>query len=162
LVDSNRDMSHPKSSSPLEWLVAVPGPFRIEHVRLAFRQYFLLHATIDSDVWGAELIIAELSANLERHALGSGAFHLKWRDHNPTVTVVDDGPGFPESVRNPSSTVLDAYAEFGRGLQIVRALAIALDFGNLPGGGAFVRVTLPLERSRFSPSATAATSDPSG
>lgn len=146
-----RDMSGPSVSSPSEWSVTVPGPFRVEHVRLAFRQYFDLHATLDSDLWGVELIIAELAANLERHALGAGSFQLNWYGDHPVLTVLDDGPGFPESALRAASVLVDPYAESGRGLQIVRTLAIEMDFGNLPGGGAFVRVTLPVKRSPLSP-----------
>jgi signal transduction histidine kinase len=144
------------SISPWEWSVAVPGPFRAEHVRLACRQYFHLHATIDSDLWGAELIIAELVANVERHALGAGTFHLNWHEEHPTLTVLDDGPGFPEVV---SGTLNDPFAESGRGLEIVRALAFEMQFGNLPGGGAFVQVTLPLKRSPLSPGAVVTTAE---
>jgi signal transduction histidine kinase len=141
-------LSYLKQSSPWEWSMTVPAPFRIQQVRFACREYFYVYATLDSDLWGAELIIAELIANVERYALGAAAFHLSWHAVHPVLTVLDDGPGFPANMKN---SLDDPYADSGRGLEIVRALAVDLSFGNLPGSGAYVRVTLPLKRSPLLP-----------
>jgi anti-sigma regulatory factor (Ser/Thr protein kinase) len=130
------------------WSIDVPRSVRLRQLREACRTYFSLHATIDSDLFGAEMIVAELVANIEQHTLGSATFSFDWHGYHPQLLVCDDGPGF--ACAGPQPPVND-YAETGRGLTIVRALAIDFEFGNRPTGGAFVRVTLPLNRSPLSP-----------
>jgi hypothetical protein len=132
------------------WSIAVPGPVQLQQLREACRTYFSLHATIDSDMFGAEMIVAELVANVEQHTLGSATFSFDWNGYHPQLLVCDDGPGFDGAGPKPPA---NDYAESGRGLTIVRALAIEFEFGNRPTGGAFVRVTLPLKRSPLSPAA---------
>ncbi len=125
------------------WSAVVPQTIRAEDVRVALREYFLRYATSDCDIAPAELIVAELVANVVRHALGSASFHLDWHGRRPRLTVSDGGPGFPESHR---PTMPDPNAQSGRGLAIVQALGIEMELGNRPEGGGYVHVTLPLER----------------
>jgi anti-sigma regulatory factor (Ser/Thr protein kinase) len=132
------------SSDALSWSAEVPGTLRAEHVRDALREFFRAYATSDSDVAAAELIVAELVANVLRHASGAASFHVDWRGRRPRLQVLDDGPGFEGPV--DSTLPADPYAEKGRGLAIVRALAIESEFGNRPHGGGFASVTLPVER----------------
>ena len=129
----------------LSWSANVPGTIEVEHVVAALREYFRRHATSDSDVEAAELIVAELVANVQRHARGAASFHLDWRGRRPRLLVLDSGPGFPGPLCDTFPA--DPYAESGRGLAIVRALAVDTEFGNRPEGGGFASVTLPLERS---------------
>jgi anti-sigma regulatory factor (Ser/Thr protein kinase) len=126
------------------WSAEVPGTVRAEHVRAALREYFERYATSDSDIMAAEMIVAELVANVERHARGSASFRLDWHGRRPRLLVLDGGPGFQNGV---GAAFPEPYAESGRGLAIVQALAIETEFGNQPGGGGFARVTLPLERA---------------
>jgi anti-sigma regulatory factor (Ser/Thr protein kinase) len=134
---------NPSTEAP-SWFAEVPGTIRVEHVSAALREYFRRYATSDSDVDSAELIVAELVANVQRHANGAASFHLDWRGRRPRLLVLDGGPGF----RGPLCSMLpDPFAESGRGLAIVRALAVETEFGNRPAGGGFASVTLPVERS---------------
>jgi anti-sigma regulatory factor (Ser/Thr protein kinase) len=135
---------NPSTEAP-SWFAEVPGTIRVEHVGAALREYFRRYATSDSDVDSAELIVAELVANVQRHARGSASFHLDWRGRRPRLLVLDGGPGFQGPLCSTLPT--DLYAESGRGLAIVRALAVETEFGNRPDGGGFASVTLPVERS---------------
>jgi anti-sigma regulatory factor (Ser/Thr protein kinase) len=133
------------SAEARSWFAEVPGTIRVEHVSAALREYFCRYATSDSDVDAAELIVAELVANVQRHANGSASFHVDWRGRRPRLLVLDGGPGFQGALCSTLPT--DPYAESGRGLAIVRALAVETEFGNRPDGGGFASVTLPVERS---------------
>lgn len=93
--------------------------FRARDVRASLREYLRRHATSDSDVFAAETIVAELVANVVRHARGSAWFYLDWGERHPTLVVLDGGPGFQGT---PSTTLEDPYAESGRGLAIVLGL----------------------------------------
>jgi anti-sigma regulatory factor (Ser/Thr protein kinase) len=135
---------NPSPEAP-SWFAEVPGTIRAEHVGAALRECFRHYATSDSDVAAAEQIVGELVANVQRHARGSASFHLDWRDRRPRLLVLDGGPGFQGPVG--AAVPADPYAETGRGLAIVRALAVETEFGNRPDGGAFASVTLPVERS---------------
>jgi signal transduction histidine kinase len=112
-------------------------------VRRLFRNYLLRYATADSEVATAELIFGELLANVIRYGCGVGSFHVDWRNAHPTLLVEDRGAGFQEP---PQSTLADPIAETGRGLALVRALAVEMLIGNRPGGGAYVSVVLPIRR----------------
>lgn len=90
------------------------------------------------------MIVAELVANVVRHGHGTASFSLDWRERHPKLMVVDGGPGFHE---NPRTELDDPYAECGRGLALVRSLALSMELGNGAEGGGFVTVTLPIERS---------------
>ena len=60
----------------------------------------------------------------------------------------DEGAGFSN---DPCLTFDEVASESGRGLAIIRALAVSLAFGNRPVRGAFVRVVLPIERRPAAP-----------
>jgi cell cycle sensor histidine kinase DivJ len=79
------------------------------------------------------------------------------RDGVLVLDTIDNGPGIPEEDREKLGQAYErgsggARAEgTGLGLALVRALATlhrgALSFHDAPGGGALVRVTLPVLRS---------------
>ena len=133
------------ATSPLEWCGELPGALRAAPLRHQFVAYLKLHTIGASDISGAEMIVAELIANVVRHAHGCAVFHLDWHDERPTLLVLDAGPGFPLPAM---PRVHDPDAESGRGLSIVCALATAVAWGNRPEGGAYVRATLPVLRLR--------------
>ncbi len=110
--------------------------------RRDFRDYLMRFATVGSDVPAAELIFGELLANIVRHAYGNGTFRLDWRDPHARLVVEDRGSGFREP---PRGTMEDPAAESGRGLALVTLLA-EVSISNRSGGGACVRVVLPVER----------------
>lgn len=137
--------SHLVAASPssYRWLAKVPAPVPTQFVRLACREYFQRHARVNANLADAELIVAELVANVVRHGGGSAAFYLDWRGLHPRLLVLDHGPGFPNDAH---SSLDDPYAESGRGIALVRCLGTSMTYGNRPHGGAFVRVFLPVER----------------
>lgn len=131
-------------TSPWMWSADVPAAARVQGVRAACREYLMRYAALDDmALANAELIVAELVANVERHAPGPASFHLDWNGRNPWLLILDRGPGFPSQ---PVMTLDDPYAESGRGLAIVAALAVELKFGNRHDGGGYVCVLLPVER----------------
>ncbi len=129
--------------SPWAWSLAVAHGLQAARVRTAFRGYLLRYATLESDVPGAELIFGELCGNVVRHAPGPASFALDWHDLHPTLLVTDQGAGFGAA---SAGTLADPSAESGRGLALVRTLAVHMLFGNRPEGGAYVRVVLPVRR----------------
>ena len=134
-----------KIASSWLWSAEVPGTVRAQGVREACREYLLRYAEPDDHALAnAELIVAELVANVERHAQGTASFHLDWNDRNPRLLVLDRGPGFSTE---PKTSLDDPYAESGRGLAIVAFLAVEHKFGNRIDGGAYVCVVLPVERA---------------
>jgi anti-sigma regulatory factor (Ser/Thr protein kinase) len=128
-----------------EWSVVVTDALQAVGIRPAFRDYLSRHAARGSDVPGAELIFGELLGNLVRHAPGPASFRLDWHGERPTLVVADEGAGFQGA---PQTTLDDPVAEDGRGLALVRALAVEVVFGNRPGRGAYVKVVLPVQRAR--------------
>ena len=137
----------PREAAPSSWIwsAEVPGTVRAQGVREACREYLLRYAEPDDyALANAELIVAELVANVERHAPGPASFHLDWNDRNPRLLVLDRGPGFPLEV---TTALPEPFAESGRGLAIINLLAVEHKFGNRPDGGAYVCVVLPVERA---------------
>lgn len=84
-------------------------------------------------------------ANVIRHAHGVGTFRLDWRDPHARLTVEDRGCDFRDA---PCGSLEDPAAEERRGLALVSLLAVEVSVSNRPGGGACVRVVLPVERPR--------------
>jgi anti-sigma regulatory factor (Ser/Thr protein kinase) len=124
-----------------QWCLASGDPAAAVDARRAFRAEIERHAGAGSDLAGAELIFAELLANVVRHAVGPAQVFLRWRGSRATLTVTDAGGGF----RGPPATALpEPTAERGRGLALVSALAFGMRAGNRPGGGAYVFAVLPV------------------
>lgn len=134
----------PDASSWL-WSAQIPGAARSQGVRAACREYLVRYAVADDEALAnAELIIAELVANVERHAPGPASFHLDWNGRHPRLMVMDRGPGF---AAEPATTLENPWSESGRGLAIVALLAVEYHFGNRIDGGGYVCVVLPVERA---------------
>jgi PAS domain S-box-containing protein len=92
----------------------------------------------DQQVCEAELVFAELVGNVVRHAPGPCLVALDVAGESPVLSVLDRGPGFAVSPRLP----IDALAESGRGLFIVRSLAFEFSASLRPGGGTHARAVL--------------------
>ncbi|HET9096878.1 MAG TPA: SpoIIE family protein phosphatase [Candidatus Baltobacteraceae bacterium] len=86
------------------------------------------------------LIFAELIGNAVRHAPGALSVSLEMREDEIVLHVIDDGPGFTYEPSLPSNI----WAEGGRGLFLVSALARAVRVERLPGLGSHVMATLPV------------------
>ncbi len=84
-------------------------------------------------------IVQEALANVLRHAPGAAAVvTLVYERNHLVVTIQDGGPGEPGDVAAEGS----GYGIVGM-RERARALGGELDAGPLPGGGFFVRATLP-------------------
>ena len=129
-------------ASDRDWRITISEPGVGAPVRHRFRAHLERYATADSDLFGAELIFAELLSNVVRHARGPVSFQLGWARARPTLLVTDAGEGF----RSRPACMLsdDPQAENGRGLGLVRRLAVRMKVGNRPAGGAFVLAVLPV------------------
>ncbi|MGH7662570.1 MAG: ATP-binding SpoIIE family protein phosphatase [Vulcanimicrobiaceae bacterium] len=87
----------------------------------------------------AELILAELTANVFRHASGPSQIVLEWDEECPPVLhVIDVGPGFHFDAKPQA----DLLAESGRGLYLVSSLAADVQVLQRQDGGSHARVVL--------------------
>lgn len=95
------------------------------------------------DTMTAQVILSELLGNIVRHAPGVVEVILTCESGRPVLHVLDRGAGFTFAPCLPS----DPFAESGRGLFMVRALAA--DFTILPrihGGSHAIATLHPIER----------------
>ena len=92
----------------------------------------------------AELVFGELVANVVRHAPGPIEIALTWQAAQPLLAVRDRGPRFAFS----HATLPDEeFAESGRGLFLISAVATPPLVIARPGGGNEVVVALPTGRT---------------
>jgi serine/threonine-protein kinase RsbW len=103
----------------------------------------LLRAGGTGDFPAAELVCGELVGNAVRHAPGRIVVRLEWDDDYPLLSVHDEGTSFRPDFRLPE----DPMSEHGRGLYIVRALALSLDVMDIEGDGSQVLARLPVHRA---------------
>lgn len=132
-----------QDTTPSEWSASTNDAMAVARIRRMLRDGLVRHATPESDIHGAEVILGELLANVVRHAPGQVSVQLDWGRVRPTLLVLDDGDGFTTT---PQTTLSDVEAERGRGLALVRALGVETVVGNRSQGGAYVRVVLPVVR----------------
>lgn len=99
-------------------------------------------ATTDSDFFAAELSYGELVGNVRRHAPGRASIALSWDGIHPTLMVHDEEKMFT----HPCDLPADPMQENGRGLFIVKSLAVSLKFKDIIGDGSKVSVVLPVKR----------------
>jgi sigma-B regulation protein RsbU (phosphoserine phosphatase) len=84
------------------------------------------------------VIFSELVGNAVRHAPGALSISISNCGGKPYLHVIDDGPGFDQRPALPS----DVWAESGRGLFLISALAENLTIKPLAGYGTYVNVEL--------------------
>ncbi len=96
----------------------------------------------DSDFGSAELIYGELISNVIRHARGKVSVRLDWNDDFPRLCVCDEQHFVAPTVRLPA----DPFAESGRGLFIVKALAREFTLGDAATAGSEACAILPVKR----------------
>jgi len=87
--------------------------------RAEYREFFAGRRVSSEQAFTAELIFTELLGNVVRYAPGPVEVRLDWNRGNPVLHVFDAGPGFQFVPRLPA----DVYAEGGRGLYLISALA---------------------------------------
>ena len=86
----------------------------------------------------AELILAELVANIARYAPGDAELALEWNGTVPVLHALDSGPGFEFAAKLPQ----DLFSESGRGLFLIAKLSHDFYVVRRPGGGSHARVVL--------------------
>jgi serine phosphatase RsbU (regulator of sigma subunit)/anti-sigma regulatory factor (Ser/Thr protein kinase) len=86
--------------------------------------------------YAGELAFGEAFSNVVRHAPGILEVRLRGTVRGAELAVSDRGPGFTETKQPP-----DAFAESGRGLHLLRALADDVTVEPNAHGGTTVRVT---------------------
>jgi serine phosphatase RsbU (regulator of sigma subunit)/anti-sigma regulatory factor (Ser/Thr protein kinase) len=92
-----------------------------------------------ADLNSSELIFSELVGNVLRYAPGRLSLGLSTDARGLWLHVMDDGPGFDA----PTGPPADVWAESGRGLFLVKALAKDVNIARLPAYGTHVKVLLP-------------------
>jgi anti-sigma regulatory factor (Ser/Thr protein kinase) len=97
-------------------------------------------AASSADIHACELILSELIGNAVRHAPGSLSIALSIDEDGVWLHLIDEGPGFNFHSALPD----DLWAESGRGLFLIDALARSIQAEPLPGRGSYIRVCLPL------------------
>lgn len=115
--------------------------------RAAYCAYLREQADDSSDFAGAELIYAELVANVVLHAPGPIWIVVAWNeDGRAALRVRDSGRGY-----NPAAAISrDGLAESGRGLIIVASIAERMSVSR-SDDGATVTAVLPVRRARVDP-----------
>jgi anti-sigma regulatory factor (Ser/Thr protein kinase) len=98
----------------------------------------------EAEIHACELILSELIGNAVRHAPGALSISISIDDDGVWLHLIDDGPGFEFCSALPE----DLWAESGRGLFLIAALARSVEATPLPGCGSYIRVCLPVLDSR--------------
>lgn len=122
----------------MRWEVDTADP---SQVRAAQRALCDVLRDADADpghLDAARLILSELVGNVVVHAAGPALIELDWHGDRPTLSILDRGNGFVPSTDLPA----DLYADGGRGMFIVNALADALRVQSSPVGTR-IEVDLP-------------------
>ncbi len=125
----------------MEWAVDGRSVASITALRREVVAYLRRHAQPDSDLAGAEVVVAELLSNAFEHAPGPAWVCIVWEGEQPRIEVHDLGPGFELDPRLPEPD-----HERGRGLFIVNAIAHDLARASKRAGGSHVSATLPVRR----------------
>jgi DNA-binding NarL/FixJ family response regulator/anti-sigma regulatory factor (Ser/Thr protein kinase) len=125
----------------MEWAVEGRSATATTALRREIAAYLGRHAEPDSDLAGAEMVIAELLSNAYEHAPGPAWVRAIWVAERPRLEVHDLGPGFVLDPRLPEPD-----SERGRGLFIVNAIAEDLARADKVAGGSVVSATLPVRR----------------
>jgi serine phosphatase RsbU (regulator of sigma subunit)/anti-sigma regulatory factor (Ser/Thr protein kinase)/CHASE3 domain sensor protein len=73
-----------------------------------------------NDLAASEVVVSELLGNVARHTPGPAQVRLEWRDGTATVSVFDRGLPFALPAEDAA---VEVFAESGRGLILLRALA---------------------------------------
>jgi DNA-binding CsgD family transcriptional regulator/anti-sigma regulatory factor (Ser/Thr protein kinase) len=125
----------------MEWFLRPGHAEGVGALRREVLAYLRRHAEPDSDLAGAELVVAELLANAFEHAPGPAWVRVDWGARRPCLEVHDLGPGFD---LEPQLAPIDAVD--GRGLFLANAFADDLSRAGKRAGGSKVTATLPVRR----------------
>ena len=116
-----------------------------QRTRAQFAAILADAATLEEDVFAAELIFGELLSNAVRYAPGAVDVVLDWNGTSAAIVhFLDRGPGFVVIPRLPT----DMLSERGRGLFLVWSLSDDFNVTKRSDGGSHVRVVLTPRRKR--------------
>jgi PAS domain S-box-containing protein len=124
------------------WRCDARDPYATRACRAQVMEFIRSVTTDAASLFEAELVLGELLANTVEHAPGEVEVQLDWRGEKPIVVVRDSGPGLRVQ---PRPLPKDAFAEHGRGLYLVNALAEDVVVSPLERGTE-IRATLPTRR----------------
>ncbi len=140
----------------VDWALNAGSAEAVAALRREVMAYLRRHAEPDSDLAGAEIVVAELLANAFQHAPGPAWVRVSWGRERPRVEVHDLGAGFELDPELPEPA-----AARGRGLFLVNAIADHVARHAKRDGGSKVVATLPVRRKlRSTPPAPRVGSDP--
>jgi PAS domain S-box-containing protein len=129
------------------WTFDVADRDRAREAQAGLRRTLAFGGATADEINDAELIFAELLGNVVRHAGGPVEIVLDTCGRFPVLSVLDRGPGF----RTSRLSAPDTLSESGRGLFIVRSLAVDLNARHRPGGGTHLRAVLYTDDFRTRP-----------
>jgi anti-sigma regulatory factor (Ser/Thr protein kinase) len=132
---------HFRCQSDRQWRFDVGDPavaYALKHELIALATSAGLPT--DSEILACELILSELIGNAVRHAPGPLSIAVSIDEDGVVLHMIDEGPGFEQRSMLPE----DLWAESGRGLFLIAALACSFETEQLPGRGSYIRVRLPL------------------
>src|SRR4051794_14432554 len=101
----------------VEWALDRPDRDTVIALRREIVAYLRRHAEPESDLAGAEIVVAELLSNAFEHAPGPAWVSVAWTNARPQLQVHDLGPGFELDARLPPAS-----SARGRGLYLADAL----------------------------------------
>jgi anti-sigma regulatory factor (Ser/Thr protein kinase) len=122
------------------WTFDSASTERAKQCRLEFSSLLRRYGNPESDFDAAELIFGELMANVVQHAPGPVSIRLEWTGKFPTLIMHDQEEPFAATLNLPD----DPLRESGRGLFIIRELAVSLKVEDVPNDGTRVIVQLPI------------------
>ena len=125
----------------MEWALNGANAEAVTALRREIMAYLTRHAEPDSDLAGAEVVVAELLINAFQHAPGPAWVRTSWTRERPRLEVHDLGEGFTFRPSLP-----EPVAEAGRGLFLVNALADEVEVAAKCQQGSKITVTLPVRR----------------
>lgn len=124
--------------APRRWVFDARDAGDARRVRFQVLEHLQKGAYPPERLQTAELILAELTANVFRYAAGPSQIVLEWeKGRAPIIHVIDVGPGFRFEKKLP-----DVFSESGRGLYLVSSLAADLQVSQRENGGSHARVVL--------------------
>ncbi len=127
-----------------EWLLRPSDTAAVPAVRHGIMDLLRQQAASESDLWSAEIIVAEVLSNAVTHTSGPAFVSLRWEGDHPVLSVWGDGPG-PALVPAPSEPP-DVLADGGRGLYLVASLALDVSVARRSGRSQ-VNVKLDIART---------------
>jgi anti-sigma regulatory factor (Ser/Thr protein kinase) len=126
----------------VEWRFESAGEIYPSSMRSEILALLREHGSPEGDFDSAELIYGELIGNAIRHARGKVVVRLDWTDEFPTLSVCDEERYDPPPICLPG----DPWAESGRGLYIVKALAKGFEVKAAESSGSSACAILPVRR----------------